>query len=82
MFSSLKTLKNHMVEFVSEKNQSHNVRLDFVGFNEDRPRLTCFTDGCEGKTILRQPYMNNEQWKKVRDEFLASHPCLEIGFVE
>lgn len=56
---------------------NHDVRLDYVGLNS-RDRLSCYSNGCNVATLVKQPYMTFEQWKKATKEFYAEHPCSEI----
>ena len=56
--------------------EAHRVVLDYVGFNP-RPRLTCMEPGCGGATLVRQPYMNETQWREKKRAFDEAHPCPE-----
>jgi hypothetical protein len=57
--------------------QHHDVVRDGAGFH-NRTRLTCRTAGCNGATLLRQPFMTESQWQKAKTEFLRQHPCVAI----
>ena len=57
--------------------KEHDVRLDYPGLNP-RPRFTCYTEGCDGATLIRQPYMTFAEWEKATEEFADKHPCLEV----
>jgi len=49
----------------------HETELDSAGW-AGRPRLTCYT--CDGKTLVKQPYMASWQWRKKVAEFANQHP--------
>ena len=51
----------------------HHVVADRAGWGEHK-RLTCFTLGCHGATIVRQPYMTNAQWAQKVKVFTRIHP--------
>ncbi len=53
----------------------HDVRLDRVGFNGDRARLSCHGSACKAKpgTIVQQPYHRAETWEAAVEEFLSAH---------
>ncbi len=50
----------------------HDVVRDCAGFSS-RERLTCNSSGC-GKTLVRQPYMNDKVWDSLKRNFLERHP--------
>ncbi len=52
----------------------HDVIADAAGFS-GHSRLTC--NSCQ-RTLVRQPYMNEERWTTMRAEFLAAHPSETI----
>ncbi len=52
----------------------HDVRLDLPGVDGHR-RLTCYTNGCNEKTLVRLIWMSNGVWNKKRKKFLQEHPC-------
>lgn len=52
--------------------ERHDVRIDYP-LGSEMPRLVCHT--CESKPhLLRQKYLNDEQWDEAKTEFLAVHP--------
>lgn len=53
--------------------EAHDVEVDFVGVNA-RPRLTCMSKGCEGDTLVCQPYMDQAQWDEAVAAFKKKHP--------
>lgn len=53
--------------------QEHNIVVDTAGFGNHH-RLTCRTQGCNGATLIRQPYMTMAQWYEARSEFDVDHP--------
>lgn len=55
----------------------HEVLQDTAGWG-GWPRLTCNSPGCDGATLVRQPYMTQVQWTAARERYLAAHPCAEI----
>jgi hypothetical protein len=57
--------------------KDHDVRLDYVGLN-GRARFTCYSEGCNGTTIVCQPYMTFYQWEEVTETFAKEHPCSKI----
>ena len=57
--------------------KEHDVRLDYPGLIP-KPRFTCYTEGCNGATLLRQPYMSFGQWEEATKEFSAKHPCSKV----
>jgi len=65
--------KAQKVYAVIEEATEHDVRLDYVGINP-RPRLTCYTPECNGATLVCQPYMSEDVWRRKSAEFLLQHP--------
>ncbi|KKR02441.1 MAG: hypothetical protein UT29_C0002G0003 [Candidatus Yanofskybacteria bacterium GW2011_GWA1_39_13] len=64
--------------------QEHDVRFDYAGFNGNRARYTCHSEGCNEATIVRQPHMDYEgrdRWAKLRKDFFEKHPCSVIKVV-
>ncbi len=57
--------------------KAHGVELDYVGFG-GYPRLTCMTPGCDGATLIRQPYMTAEQFSDKLKEYDKAHPCKTV----
>jgi hypothetical protein len=57
--------------------EKHDVHRDYVGINP-RIRFTCFSEGCGGATLIRQPWMNGKEWEKRRSEYSNLHPCDKI----
>lgn len=62
---------------------THDVRWDRAGFGE-RPRLTCYSEGCGGATLVAQPYMDLGRWNDLVAMFMATHratllPCADRG---
>ena len=55
----------------------HDVVRDSAGFHQ-RTRHTCMFPGCNGATLVRQPYMTNTDWQQAADAFLKQHPCSDI----
>ncbi len=51
--------------------KQHDVILDTAGWH-NYSRLTCNT--CEGKTLLRKPYMVSWEWRLKVIEFIKEHP--------
>ena len=56
----------------------HNVIEDRAGMGH--LRLTCTEPGCNGATLVRQPYMNDAQWGQALHVFKQAHP--HGGFCE
>lgn len=54
----------------------HTVVRDYAGMMLWRERLTCRT--CNDATVVRQPYMNDVQWRAASDLFLENHLCTEV----
>lgn len=52
----------------------HQVVLDYAGFNENIPRLTCDSEGCNCATLVRQPYMSDAVWQNSVTRFQQLHP--------
>ncbi len=65
-------------EAVTPKPLDHDVRLDYVGMSSIRPRYTCYQPGCNGATLLSQPFMDDERWAKEKAVYFAFHPCSAI----
>ena len=61
--------------FMTEINL-HIVEFDYAGFGS-HPRLTCIT--CEGKTLLKKPYMTLQDWQKLVAEFAEAHPSAQAA---
>ena len=57
--------------------KEHKVELDYVGLNA-RERLSCYSEECDGATLVRQPCMGLEEWTAKANEFLAVHPSAKI----
>lgn len=51
---------------------AHDVRGDRVTEN-GWGRFTCYTDGCEGSTCLKSPFMTPRGWLAAKMEFFATH---------
>ena len=47
----------------------HRIELDHT--SSGHPRLTCHT--CDDDTLVRQPYMTNEQWQSAGWAFESVH---------
>ncbi|MCT7971262.1 hypothetical protein [Laspinema olomoucense] len=52
----------------------HQVVLDYAGFQENIPRLTCYSEGCNCATLVRQPYMSDLIWQNSVTQFQQLHP--------
>src|SRR3989344_1099400 len=72
-----KNRKKKNVPNTNTKRKNHDVRLDYVGIN-GRARFTCYTEGCNGATIVRQPYMTFTVWEETTEHFSKKHPCSDI----
>lgn len=55
--------------------EEHDVGVDGAGFMERLSRYTCYSRECNGKTLLRQPYMDDEKWDDEKKKFFQDHPC-------
>lgn len=53
----------------SEK-PDHNVEIDYVGFNNDRMRITCHT--CE-VTVVYPIFMTRADWQEFVERFQEEH---------
>lgn len=62
----------------------HDVRRDYVGFNGNLPRLTCYSEGCDEATIVAEPWMMGvaRAWEEKKNEFFRKHPCSQIKDIE
>ena len=70
-------LSKKIEELKQRDTKNHDVRLDYVGMNS-HPRFTCYSEGCNGATLVRQPFMDFQGWEKETEEFSAKHPCSKI----
>lgn len=52
----------------------HDVLLDRAGWS-GRARLTCYEPGCNGATLIAQPYMSQSVWDEASAAFLDEHQC-------
>lgn len=49
----------------------HDVERDYAGFNQNIPRLTCYT--CDA-TLLYKTWMRADEWAKAVADFRVAHP--------
>lgn len=61
----------------------HDVRHDTAGWG-NHLRLTCYTEGCEGATLVAQSSMAQGRWDDLVAMFMAAHratrlPCADRG---
>ncbi|MES2214037.1 MAG: hypothetical protein V4465_01410 [Patescibacteria group bacterium] len=52
--------------------QTHDVRVDKCGYGKvpEHDRMLCHT--CKNE-IVRQPWMNDQEWKRRTEEFRTKH---------
>lgn len=43
-----------------------------------RPKLVCWSSGCNKASIEMKPGMNVEDWAEARERFLIKHPCERV----
>ncbi|MCT7977568.1 hypothetical protein [Laspinema olomoucense] len=53
---------------------THKVVFDYAGFSSSITRLTCYSDGCNCSTLVRQPYIGDVMWQTAIEQFKQKHP--------